>query len=111
MRLKQLFKMAILVSAIGWQACFAQSISQSDLYNYIRTTWNVTSLSVSALDSLLNQAPTDITYEGIPYKNLIGVMIEAPRIYDALSIGDYRAAGKVALDYAQDALFDVVIEQ
>lgn len=83
----------VLGSALLVQACFAQGISQSQLYSYVRTTWNVTSLSDSALDGLLNQAPTDIAYGGIPYKNLIGALIEGPRVYDALSVGDYRGAG------------------
>jgi len=111
MKPKQLFRTAILVSALGFQACFAQSISQSQLYNYVRTTWNVTSLSDDALQALLEQAPSDITYDGIPYENLIGAMIEAPRIYDALSTGDYQAAGQIALSYGQDAPFDATIEQ
>ena len=101
---------AVLAAVLCSRTAFPANISQSDLYNYVRTTWNVTSLSDDAIQALLDQAPSDTIYGGIPYKNLIGVMIEAPRMYDALSQGDYRAAGQVALEYGQDALFDGAME-
>jgi len=94
----------VLAGVLGCQVCLAQSISQSDLYNFIQSTWNVTSLSDSAIQQLLSQAPSDVTYNGIPYENLIGAMIESPRIIDDLNAGNYGAAGKVVLDYAQDQL-------
>jgi hypothetical protein len=102
--------LAIVAGVLGCQACLAQSISQSDLYNFVRTTWNVSSLSDSAIQQLLNQAPSDVTYDGIPYENLIGAVIESPRIVDDINAGDYRAAGQVVLNYAQDQLFDVAME-
>ena len=95
--------------AVGFNG-FSQSISQSDLYNYIRTTWNVTSLSDSAIQQLLNQAPSDVDYDGIPYENLIGAMIETPQIVSDMNAGDFRGAGLVVLNYAQDQLFDASME-
>jgi hypothetical protein len=59
---------------------------------------------------LLNQAPSDASYDGIPYENLIGALIESPLIIDDLNAGNYNAAGKVVLDYAQDQLFDTTME-
>ena len=110
MKTRQLMQTAVLAAVLCSRTAFPANISQSDLYNYVRTTWNVTSLSDDAIQALLDQAPSDTIYGGIPYKNLIGVMIEAPRMYDALSQGDYRAAGQVALEYGQDALFDGAME-
>jgi hypothetical protein len=109
MKLKTI-TLAIMASVLGCQVCLAQSISQTDLYNYIRTTWNVTSLSDDAIQQLLNQSPSDVNYDGIPYENLIGAMIESPRIVDDMNAGDYRAAGQVVLNYAQDQLFDSTME-
>jgi len=110
MKPRQLLVTAVVSAALLGQTCFAQSISQSDLYKYVRTTWNVTSLSDDALQELLEQAPTDSSYGGIPYKKLIGAVIEAPRMYDALSHRDYRGAGKVALEFSQGDLFDAGME-
>ena len=104
--------LAILVGALGYQACFAQGVSDSDVYNYVRNTWNVASLSDDTILAWLDQPPTDFTYGGqIPYKKLIGALIETPRIIDDINKGDYRAAGKEALDYGQGVLFDAEMEQ
>jgi hypothetical protein len=61
MKTRQLFGTVVTSALLVFgHIGFSQSISQSDLYNFVQTTWNVTSLSDDAIQQLLNQAPSDV---------------------------------------------------
>jgi PKD repeat protein len=73
------------------EVVFGSDISEQEAIEYVREVWNITDLSDGLLRETLG---TD--YQGIPFKDYINMLVESPRVLNALADEDYEEAAEEA---------------
>ncbi len=81
-------------------------ITKDQAIQYIYNTWKITDLS----DKVLSQT-LDNSYSGLPYKQWIDFLYNAPKFLNPLASGDYSTAAQNAYAYAQSVTFAEAISK
>jgi hypothetical protein len=84
-------------------------VTTDDQVNYVKTVWNITSVSDDAIKAALDYTPNGGSYSGIPYKDWISFLVEAPDIYSAIENKDYRTATRLAGNFGVSTAFNAAL--
>lgn len=82
------------------------SVSEDEAIEFIKDVWGVTDIADGVLRETL-----PVEYDGIPFKDWIGALIEAPSVVDALGEEDYEEAAEEAARIGSQFAISRAIEQ
>ncbi|MBI4327336.1 MAG: hypothetical protein HY674_19045 [Chloroflexi bacterium] len=100
-----------LLCPLAFAPSVKAQVSKAEIFDYVRTVWKVTDKTDAALEELINNSPADVSYGGIPFKDLISFLLKVPEIYSALGNDDYRTAAKLASEFAAEKVFSEALKQ